>query len=194
MVLSGRSAHGSLPEQGDNAIDKAVRFVVALHRLPVLRHEDELISPAAVVLQFHGGSQTHVIPDRAQVHLDVRIGLSLTACEVYKDLTTLAAGYGAEVRPIELAEPWHTSRTSDVVSLLLQEVMRCSGRRPRLVGFPAWTDAHNLVELAATETVVFGPGSTFALSHDPDERVDLREVVDCSLVIAGVLENMWHGR
>ena len=126
--------------------------------------------------------------------VDVRIGPSLTASGVYKDLTTLATSYNAEVRPTEPAEPWQTQRTSDVVSMLLDEVVRCNGRRPRLVGFHARTDGHNLVEQAATETVLFGPGSALALSHGPDERVDMREVVVCSLVIAGVLKTIWSRR
>ena len=45
VVFSGRSAHGSIPVQGDKAIDKAARFVTALHRLPVLHQEDQLALP-----------------------------------------------------------------------------------------------------------------------------------------------------
>ena len=74
---SGRSAHGSVPEQGDNAVVKAARLVVALDDLPFLRRSHPLIAPAVVVQQMHGGSDLHVVPDLAEVHLDVRLGPDL---------------------------------------------------------------------------------------------------------------------
>ena len=51
------------------------------------------------------------------------------------------------------------------------------------IGVPAWTDAHNFVDFAGAEAVVYGPGD-FAVAHPPEEHIDVNEVVQCAEVFA----------
>jgi len=57
------------------------------------------------------------------------------------------------------------------------------------VGIPAITDGHSFVELAGSETVVFGPGH-LRNSHRQDEHIDVRDVVDCARVLARLVGAM----
>ncbi len=47
------------------------------------------------------------------------------------------------------------------------------------IGVPAWTDAHNMVDFAGAEAVVYGPGD-FSVAHLPEEHIDVNEVVECA--------------
>jgi acetylornithine deacetylase/succinyl-diaminopimelate desuccinylase-like protein len=191
LRVHGKSAHGSLPEEGENAINKAARLVLELEELPFLRRPDPLIAPAAVLLQLHAGSELHVIPDLAEIHIDVRFGPALSVATVESQLRDLAARYGADVEPIELAEPWSTSRDAPLVRAMREAVTKTTGEEATPIASPAWTDAHNLVEIAASETVVFGPGDG-RLAHRPDERIDARQVVACARVFAELLKQLWQ--
>jgi len=192
LAVHGRSAHGSVPEQGDNAVVKAARLVVALDDLTFLRRAHPLIAPAVVVQQMHGGSDLHVVPDLAEVHLDVRLGPNLHSQEVFDELSALAARHDAEVRTIELADAWETPADAPFVASLRRAVAETLGREPKLFGFPAWTDAHNMVEVGGAQAVVFGPGPRLSTAHRPDDHIDLREVLDCALVVRRLAWDVWR--
>ncbi len=192
LAVRGRSAHGSVPEQGDNAVVKAARLVVALDDLPFLRRAHPLIAPAVVVQQMHGGSDLHVVPDLAEVHLDVRLGPNLRPQEVFAELSALAARHDAEVRTIELAEAWETPPDAPFVASLRRVVAETLGREPKLFGFPAWTDAHNMVEVGGAQAVVFGPGPWLSTAHRPDDHIGLQDVVDCALVVRSLAWDLWR--
>ena len=55
-----------------------------------------------------------------------------------------------------------------------------------LIGVPAWTDAHNFVGLAGSQAVVWGPDD-FGLAHDPDEAIDIGEVVIAARMVEELL-------
>ncbi len=72
-ALGGRTAHGSMPEQGDNAVYKAAAaverlrgfdFAVAPH--PVLGR------PTYNVGYIHGGLNINSVPDSAEIGIDIR--------------------------------------------------------------------------------------------------------------------------
>jgi acetylornithine deacetylase len=192
LAVRGRSAHGSVPEQGDNAVVKAARLVVALDGAAFLRRAHPLIAPAVVVQQMHGGSDLHVVPDLAEVHLDVRFGPNLSSREVFDELAGLAERHDAQVRTIELAEAWETPPDAAFVRRLRRVVADTLGREPAFFGFPAWTDAHNMVEVGGAEAVVFGPGPRLSTAHRPDDHIDLRDVVDCALVVRNLAWDLWR--
>ena len=192
LTVRGRSAHGSVPEQGDNAVVKAARLVVALDGLPFLRRPDPLITPAVLVQELHGGTELHVVPDSAEVHLDVRLGPDLASAAVLGELTAAAADHDAEVRAIEVVDAWQTPEDAPFVARLRSLIADTLGRDPALFGFPAWTDAHNMVEVGGAQAVVFGPGARLSTAHRPDEHIDLREVVDCALVIRRLAWDVWR--
>ena len=182
--VRGRSAHGSLPETGDNAVVKAARLVVALEGL--LPAAADPLADALLVQQFHGGSELHVVPDVAEIQLDARVGPGGDPQAVLSSLRALVAGYDGELEVIEIVTPWSMPADSPFVAAVAKAVADETGRQPQLIAFPAWTDAHNMVEICAAEAVVLGPGPLLRHAHRPDDRIDVREVVAC----AGVLRRL----
>ena len=84
------TAHGSMPEQGDNALYKAARGVLKLaeHGFNLQRHH-HLGGPTINVGTMHGGLNINSVPDLAKVEIDIRTisGQSNDAlCEEIGDL------------------------------------------------------------------------------------------------------------
>ena len=187
--VRGLAAHGSFPERGDNAIEKAARLIVAVHDENFTRVEHALLGrdvPGA--LWIEGGGELHAIrgsrqrPDRRS---RVVPG-GPTAAEIETRVRELADLHDAEVDPVEPSvEPFETPATSPVLAVL-EAAAGAVGASGERVGVPAWTDAHNFVELAGSEAVVWGPGD-FGLAHDPAEAVDLHEVVAAARVVERLL-------
>ena len=187
--VRGQAAHGSFPERGDNAIEKAARLLLAVHDEPFTQVEHRLLGrnvPGA--LWIEGGGALHVVPDRARVRIEIRVVPGgPTADGIESRLRSLAAEHDADVDLVEESvEPFETDPTAPVAVALATACERVRGTRPDPIGVPAWTDAHNFVDLARSQAVVWGPGD-FALAHDPAEAVDLGEVAAAARVIEELL-------
>ena len=187
--VRGAAAHGSFPELGDNAIEKAARLLLAVHDEPFTRVEHRLLGrnvPGA--LWIEGGGELHVVPDRARVRIEIRVVPGgPTAADIESRLRSLAAEHDADVDLVEESvEPFETDPSDPVVLALTAACERVRGTRQDPIGVPAWTDAHNFADLAGSRAVVWGPGD-FALAHDPAEAADIGEVVTAARVVEELL-------
>jgi acetylornithine deacetylase/succinyl-diaminopimelate desuccinylase-like protein len=187
--VHGRAAHGSFPERGTNAIEQAARLVLAVHDRPFATVEHPLLGrnvPGA--LWIEGGGELHVVPDEARVRIEIRVvpgGPS--AAEIEAELRELAAAHGADVRLVEdSVEPFELDRASPVRRALQDAVAHVRGSAAPEIGVPAWTDAHNFVDRADADALVWGPGD-FGLAHDPDEAVPIDDVVMAARVVHRML-------
>lgn len=87
---TGVTAHGSMPEQGDNAVYKAARVVGKLERLDL--GEGRALKgglPTLSVGWFHGGMNVNSIPDEATFGLDIRLVPGLTDADVLAKLAEI---------------------------------------------------------------------------------------------------------
>lgn len=187
--VHGQAAHGSFPERGDNAIEKAARLVLAVHDEPFVTTEHPLLGrdvPGA--LWIEGGGELHVVPDLARVRIEIRVVPGgPTAAEIEARLRALAAEHDADVELVEESvEPFETDATSPVVEALLAASAEVCGAPAPTVGVPAWTDAHNFVDLAGSQAVVWGPGD-FGLAHDAEESIPIDQVVRAARTVEALL-------
>lgn len=70
---------------------------------------------------------------------------------------------------------------------IFQNAVKTANLNPVLSGFGAHSDIGLPTGLGSTPTVNFGPGDP-ALSHQPNERVSVRDLVDCTKAIALAIE------
>src|SRR5579884_185790 len=69
----GRTAHGSMPHLGANAISVLARLIPPLEEYPFTFDEHPLLgSPTFGANVIRGGNKTNVVPDYAEVELDLR--------------------------------------------------------------------------------------------------------------------------
>jgi acetylornithine deacetylase/succinyl-diaminopimelate desuccinylase-like protein len=187
--VRGLAAHGSFPERGDNAIEKAARLVLEVHDEPFTRVEHPSLGrnhPGT--LWIEGGGELHVVPDRARVRIEIRVVPGgPTAAQIESRLRELAASHDADVELVEESvEPFETDERGPLAEALLGSNRRVRGISSPPIGVPAWTDAHNFVDLAGSQAVVWGPGD-FGLAHDPGEAIEVDEVVAAARVIEELL-------
>jgi len=182
----GKSAHGSMPDQGDNAILKGARAVLALEGL--LAHDPphpELGRPTLNVGTFNGGTKINMVPDLADFTLDLRTVLGLDHGDLYRRVSdrmgpAVEASRLLDLPPVLTDEndPW----VRNVLSLLER---KGASSQPGYVNY--FTDASALTPALGTPpTVIIGPGEA-AQAHQTDEWCEvnkIRQAVDIYLEIA----------
>jgi acetylornithine deacetylase/succinyl-diaminopimelate desuccinylase-like protein len=181
--VQGRSAHGALSDVGENAIHAAVGLINALPSLRLDDHTHPLLgSSEAEIGAIKGGTDFNTVPDSCSFQLQTRIVPGQDGDAALAALEKLAADHGAHVEIVEMTEPFETPADSPMVTALERLTVEVAGGEPReAIGVPAWTDAHNMVDFAGAEAVVYGPGD-FTVAHLPEEHIDVNEVVQCAEV------------
>ncbi len=190
LSVRGAAVHGAFAELGDNAIEKAARLVLAVHDEPFAQQTHPMLGRGVPsVMRFEGGSELHVIPDRASLRLEVRVVPGeRSAAAIEGRVRELAEAYDADLELVEQSvEPFETPGDAPVLLALRSALERETGGPATELGVPAWTDAHNFVDRSGSQAVVWGPGD-FELAHHPDERVAIDEVATAARVVAAVLE------
>ena len=190
-TFRGRAAHGSLPEEGIDAIRHAALFVSALDRYgEALRSRvpHPLLGYGSVHAgTIHGGSAPSVYPEHCEVQLECRTMPGTSADTVLAELQTVLDGVRAREADLRaellvtLARPG--SEVSAESALVRGLLAACEAHRvrPDVRGMTAWVDAAFLNE-AGVPAVCFGPGST-AQAHTADEWIETSEIVACADVL-----------
>jgi succinyl-diaminopimelate desuccinylase len=170
MLAEGRTAHGSMPHLGENAIHKLARAIVAVEDFAFEAQEHPLLgAPTLNVGTVTGGININSVPDRARAGLDVRTVPGLDGDAV---AAQLAAAAGGEVRiETRLAlDPVDTDPGDEWVREVFAVMGPLAGEHdvePR--GLAYFTDACALVPAYGTPpAIVCGPGDADQ-AHRTDE-------------------------
>ena len=166
---TGITAHGSMPEKGDNAVYKAARVISKLEDFDFNIARDEILGkPTLNVGTVHGGLNVNSVPDAAEVGIDIRT----TPGQDHNKIQTDLAVYLGEHVSLDafvnvggvLSDPnneWLMD-VFDVMSGIL-------GERAEVKTAPYFTDASALTPAyGGVPTVILGPGET-AMAHQTDE-------------------------
>lgn len=186
--VHGRSAHGSRPSQGVNAIEQMVDLV-----LPALRGLElggraarpmDGLGPSVNLGQLEGGDAVNLVPDRCRATLDYRLVSGQRSDDVVQAIDTRLKALQArhpqlnvEFQVMLQAEPFVTDPDSDLVRGLARAVEAVTGEKPRLFGKSGTSDANLVCRRLGIPVVAYGPGNDSG--HNPDEFVhvpDLGEV------------------
>ena len=184
----GRSVHGALREEGVNAIDGALGLISTIHSHPGAAYEHPLLGRnIPLIWEIRGGQRLNVVPSRCSFHLDWRVNPGgPTAASLIEWLQVEAADRGAVVELVEVVEPFETAPTAPVATALARAIEASGSGSVEPAGMVAWTDAHNFVDVAGSQAVVFGPGH-LREAHRADESVVVADIVACARVLAALL-------
>jgi acetylornithine deacetylase/succinyl-diaminopimelate desuccinylase-like protein len=175
-TVQGRSAHGSMPHLGDNAI---LRMSRVLSRLEPFGHPKDVhreITVSANIIQ--GGTKTNVVADTCAVDLDCRHPPGTQRTDV-EALLGKAFAEAMQDATLELFHEVPAAGVSDDAAHV-RRLRELAGTELGAVTYGtemAYYAAHN------PRCVVFGPGEAERI-HVPDERVALSEVVRASEILA----------
>lgn len=173
---TGKAAHSSQPERGENAVMKLAR---ALDRL-----DAELVPHLATFTHpvlgrstmnvgvIRGGSRPNIVPDLAEAEIDIRITPALAASGgALALLTETITRLGL---PLELVNPhenppMETDAAHPMIQGLLATDPACG-----LAGAPWFSDAAHLSH-GGVPSICIGPGS-IDQAHTADEFIDLAQL------------------
>jgi acetylornithine deacetylase/succinyl-diaminopimelate desuccinylase-like protein len=181
-TVRGRSAHGSMPHLGDNAVYRMARVLPRLEPLgrPARPLEDITLNVGAI----RGGSKPNLVADACEVDLDCRHPPGTTRADVERILRAALDASGEavglellhEVPPAAIPpDAAHVRRLRDIAGTDVIGVTYGTEM--------AFFASHN------PRCAVLGPGETERI-HVPDERISLSEVVRCAEIYAAYAQAM----
>lgn len=175
-AFKGVTAHGSMPELGDNAVLKAARGVSRLseHRFDADRHH-HLGGPSLNVGSLHGGANVNSVPDHAEVQIDIRTVPGQSNDAIGKEVARVL-GEGAEVARMVDVGAVASNPQNEWISNVFDLYERTTGARIDPKGAPFFTDASVLVPaMGGIPALILGPGET-AMAHKTDEYCHVSKI------------------
>jgi succinyl-diaminopimelate desuccinylase len=168
-VARGVTAHGSMPEKGDNAVYKAARAVTKLESFRFANPPHALMGQATLnVGTFHGGLNINSVPDQATVAIDIR---TVPTVDHRALLAALSAQLGPEVELKTLIdlESVYTDPQDPWMQSVFEVMTPILGARPIARAATYFTDAAALnLAYRNPPTVILGPGEPH-MAHQTDE-------------------------
>lgn len=201
IEVFGQAAHGSLPEQGVDAIVKAGKVLTAIENLSntALIHKTHplLGSPSIHASLISGGIELSTYPDYCKIELERRTlpGEDRTTAveEIQRMLEKIQSKdeqFKADFDVFFYRPALEVSRDQAIVQSLNHVYQSVQKEKPKFAGMSGWMDAALLTE-AGIPTVIFGPSGDGA--HAAVEYVDFASVVTTTKILIELLVDFCDG-
>jgi succinyl-diaminopimelate desuccinylase len=173
--FKGVSAHGSMPQLGENAIYKAARAIAKLEEFQFGVKEHPVMGlPTLNVGTVDGGSGVNLVPDLAKIGVDIRTVPGTNHAALMKKLKEILSE--GEVDVFADSEAVWTEPQEAWVQRVFEICKPVLGEQPEARTMPYMTDAANLRKVyAGAPTLVLGPGEA-AMAHQTDEYCNMERI------------------
>ncbi|WP_067934682.1 M20 family metallopeptidase [Alicyclobacillus kakegawensis] len=182
ITCFGKTAHGSSPELGVNAIVHMHRIIDAfLNRFRMEYTPDDLLGhPTSNIAIIQGGVNTNVVPDHCRVQIDFRTVPSQKHERILQELNALIAsvepdcpGLHAELRVLNDLPSVRTRSDDPFLATVTEGYKEVFNAEPTIRGTNGYTDAAELIPPGHNKPfVIIGSGDD-RLSHQPDESIEV---------------------
>ncbi len=183
LRAKGVTAHGSMPEHGDNAIYKIAAAAVALQHFDFACPPHPLMgSPTLNVGVINGGINVNSVPDAAEILVDIRS----VAGQRHRDIIERVRGVVGSEIDIETLIDLESVYTQPTDEWARQVSESCpDGPTSRIVSY--FTDAAVLREpLGAPPTLILGPGDSH-MAHQTDEYCVVDRITEARDIYANAM-------
>ncbi len=171
-VARGKTAHGSMPHLGENAVFTLAPAVMRLEDLVLPGGHSLLGRPTVSVGTFSAGININSVPDHATAGIDVRTVPGLSADAVLGALRE-RLGEGIELSPRVALDPIDTDPGGDWVQTVYSVMEPLIGEAPEPRGLAYFTDAAALSPAyGSPPTIICGPGDA-EQAHRTDESCSM---------------------
>ncbi|WP_102275627.1 M20 family metallopeptidase [Cytobacillus massiliigabonensis] len=178
ITAYGKTAHGSMPDYGINAVDHMVHVINELTSLKLSWKiaREPLGSSSVAVTMIEGGIQTNVIPDRCTIRVDIRTVPPQDHEELIKELNNKLDKLVENHQLYEYKVAKILDRPSIITSsssALIQSALAIKGETDdQCYGVSYYTDGTVLNPRSEIPTLIYGPGDE-KLAHQPNESVPI---------------------
>ena len=205
LVTTGRTAHGSMPFLGVNAIDQMTVVLDAIRErlvpgltarrttlpvVPVSARSATLNLNAIAGGQTGPAAQTPCVPDRCVATFDRRFlseepfeRVKAEVEELLADIVVDHPGVRCELRDRMVVNPVRTPEAVPLVDALSAAVQTVTGQSAVWVASPGTYDHKHIARAGIEQCVAYGPGS-LEQAHQPDEWCGVDDLVRATKVLA----------
>ncbi|HVY71144.1 MAG TPA: M20/M25/M40 family metallo-hydrolase [Verrucomicrobiae bacterium] len=174
LETSGKSAHGSTPHLGRNAVHEMARIVDLLetkYAAELRQRQHPLLGhPTVNVGSIIGGSQPNIVPAQCTISIDRRTIPGETERGVRREITTLLRANGLRAEFVNLRNaPCPALETDPTQPLVRQFLNHARQKKPEGVNY--FCDAA-VLSAGGIPSIVFGPGD-IAQAHTADEWISI---------------------
>lgn len=181
VTMLGKTAHGSMPDHGINAIQAIHRFITELNHYQLAYTPHEILGGSTLNIgMIRGGISVNVVPDQCSVTLDIRTVPGQNHAKILEEIQQLA-------QKASLSASYHIKVLNDMAYVdtsasnpFIRTAMQVAGMEqdasPRGVNY--YTDASVYQpHLNGIPVLIYGPGEP-SMAHQPDEWVDVTKYLD----------------
>ncbi len=178
LETAGKTAHGSMPDMGVNAVMKMVKVLAEVQKLKLRCEIHPVLGDCSMsVNQIEGGKATNVIPDSCRAKADIRTVPGQNKEVIVKEFEDLFAKLQQEDEELKAkvskVERYVPSMITDENCSFVRDF--CSAVDiDETIAVKYTTDGPIFSETGAP-IIVFGPGSS-GTCHKPDEFVEIADV------------------
>lgn len=189
ITTFGRTAHGSMPHLGINAIEKANTLLNHLKNWQIPHTPHDLLGGCSMSInRIAGGSATNIVPDTCSIELDLRTLPDQSAQDIISDIEKLIAEiahtdpeFKAEISILRSCPAIETKKDNP----FLQKVCEAAGIHETFsVGFT--TDGPLFARLGAT-VLIFGPGDG-TRCHQPNEALEIAQLEKAKTIYFNIMQ------
>ena len=201
----GKTAHASMPEQGDNAILKMGKVIERLDNFQWQHHcgvdcHPVMGKPSMNIATIHGGLNTNSVPDLAKLTVDMRTVPGIDHVHLCHAISHLIGDLGT-LRKIVETPPLYSEPDEWIESVFdMAAPFLHGGARPSPQTIMFSTDGADLkrgyldnaaaVGGGAVPTIILGPGQP-EMAHQTDEWCSLARL-DASVEMFGNIMREWN--
>lgn len=186
----GKAAHGSMPEQGQNAIMAMQKVIAELSVFqPVSSPHPSLGSGSQNIGTIQGGVKPNIVPDRCTLTVDIRT----LPGESHESIVELLKKrlHPASVRVLNSMTAVDTPVEYPFIQSALRLAQHLHGEPSSPRGMSYYTDASVLYPALQCPVLIFGPGDE-RLAHQANETVDLNEVLAAAAFYFDLVQEVLH--
>jgi len=185
----GKTAHGSMPALGKNAVMMMVELIKGLENFFIPFESHAMLGGFSMSINtISGGIKTNVVPDRCVVSIDMRTvpgqdhhDIMARFQGLIKDLGKHDPDFKASIEITNDRPPIETSPKEPVVKMMVDIVADITGELPIPKGVNYYTDAATLAPAFKAPMIICGPGHP-GLAHQPNEHVEIEKLVQAAKI------------
>ena len=185
----GITAHGSMPERGENAFYKLAKAALTLEQFSFDTPEHQLMGQGTLnVGTAKSGLNINSVPDAAEMTLDIRTVAGQSHSHIYGCLCK-ALGPTVKLETIIDIEGVFTPASDPWMEQVFEHCAKINGVRPIEKTVSYFTDASALKSaIGNPPTVILGPGQP-EMAHQTDEFCYVDKIEDATRLFANLISD-----
>jgi succinyl-diaminopimelate desuccinylase len=185
----GKTAHGSMPEKGRNAVMMMVKIIDELEKVNIPYKPHPILGGfSRSINTISGGIKTNVVPDHCVATIDMRTvpGQEHSAIlhrieSLLKDLSQRLPDFKATVKVINDHVSVETSPSDPIVQKFSAVVNEMTGQKGVFKGANYFSDAVGFLPVFKLPLILLGPGEP-GQAHQPNEHVEVAKLIEAAKI------------